>query len=224
MLVLGVDIAARKNGHNCGLALIDASKIVALGQPGDDLIWTRTIDGTDLRAVAAAVAEVKAYGEALIGSEQLLRPAGAMLAIERQFTARVSPDPATVDKLIESRVQFTTICKIRGVAFELVYPASWQTILALLGDDAPKKLSKPRKAKAPKPKKGAPPVEAPAPAPAKMIRDTKAAARLLVSRLYPGAVMGPDECDAILLARFAGWRARAGQEMPEWRADLQGAA
>lgn len=208
MLWLGVDIAARKNGHNCGLALLDAAKIVALDQPGDDLIWTRTIDGTDLRAVAAAVAEVKAYGDALIGSCGT-RPAGARLAIERQFTARVSPDPATVDKLIESRVQFTTICKIRGVGYELVYPASWQTILALLGEDVPMKLSKPRKVKAPKAKKGAPPVETPPPAPAKMIRDTKAAARMLVSRLYPGAVMGPDECDALLLARQQAWKARA---------------
>lgn len=194
MLILGIDIAARKNGHNCGLALINAAKIVALDQPADDLIWTRTIDGTDLRAVAAAVAGAQALG--------------AGLAIERQFTARVSPDPATVEKLIGSRLRFEVVAEIRGVAFELVYPATWQTILKILGEDTPTKLSKPRKPKAPKVKKGQPAPE-PAPAkPARQIRDTKAAARLLVSRLYPGAVMGPDECDAVLLARHVGWQRR----------------
>ncbi len=208
MLVLGVDIAARKDGtKNCGLALIDGARLTALDAPGDDLIWTQAIDGCDLAAVASAIGEVKAHGGALIGPCGL-KPAGAMLAIERQFPGTFSgAGPGTIEKLIGSRVRFETVATIRGVAFELVYPASWQTILALLGEDVPKKLSKPRKAPAPKRKKGAPAPEV-EPAAPKMIRDTKAAARLLVSRLYPGAVMGPDECDALLLARFVAWRRR----------------
>jgi hypothetical protein len=192
MLVLGVDIAARKDGtKNCGLALIDAARLTALDAPGDDLIWTRAIDGCDLAAVASAIGEVKAAGAAL---------AGAMLAIERQFAGM---DPAMTDKLISSRTRFETVAAIRGVPFETIYPASWQTILKLLGEETPMKKSKPR---APKVKRGEPPPAAPE---VKMIRDTKAAARLLVSRLYPGAVMGPDECDALLIARFAAWRLRS---------------
>lgn len=211
MLVLGVDIAARKDGtKNCGLALIDGARLTALDAPGDDLIWTRAIDGRDLAAVASAIGEVKAHGGALIGPCGI-KPAGAMLAIERQFPGTFSgAGPGTIEKLIGSRVRFETVATIRGVAFELVYPASWQTILSLLGEGVPKKLSKPRKAPAPKRKKGAPAPEV-EPAAAKMIRDTKAAARMLVSRLYPGAVMGPDECDALLLARFAAWRLRTAR-------------
>ena len=50
MLVLGVDIAARKDGtKNCGLALIDGARLAALDAPGDDLIWTQAIDGCDQR-------------------------------------------------------------------------------------------------------------------------------------------------------------------------------
>jgi hypothetical protein len=200
MLVLGVDIAARKDGtKNCGLALIDAARLTALGEPGDDLIWTRAIDGCDLAAVASAIGEVKAAGAALIGGSGV-RPAGAMLAIERQFAGM---DPAMTDKLISSRTRFETVAAIRGVPFETIYPASWQTILKLLGEETPVKRSKPR---APKVKRGETPPAAPE---AEMIRDTKAAARLLVSRLYPGAVMGPDECDALLIARFAAWRLRS---------------
>jgi hypothetical protein len=195
MLVLGVDIAARKDGtKNCGLALIDAARLTALGEPGDDLLWTRAIDGCDLAAVASAIGEVKVLG----------KPRGVMLAIERQFPGTFSGAGAgSIEKLISSRTRFETIAAIRGVPFETIYPASWQTILKLLGEETPVKLSKPR---APKVKRGEPPPAAPE---AKMIRDTKAAARLLVSRLYPGAVMGPDECDALLIARFAGWRLRS---------------
>jgi hypothetical protein len=214
MLILGVDIAARADGKkNCGLALIDASRLTALDAPGDDLIWTRAIDGTDLRTVAAVIAEVKAHGAALPAGAMLDSPAGAMLALERQF---VGMDPGMTEKLVGTRVRFETVAAIRGVPFELFYPATWQTILKVLGEDLPTKLSKPKKPKAPKVKKGQPPPEpAPAKAP-RLIRDTKAAARLLVSRLYPGVKMGPDECDAVLIARYAGWqrRASAGQPAP----------
>ena len=221
MLVLGVDIAARKDGtKNCGLALIDGARLTALDAPGDDLIWTQAIDGCDLAEVARVIGEAKVLGAYAADD----RPRGVMLAIERQFPGTFSgAGPGTIEKLIGSRVRFETVATIRGVAFELVYPASWQTILSLLGEDVPKKLSKPRKEKAPKRKKGAPAPEVEPAAAPKWIRDTKAAARLLVSRLYPGAVMGPDECDALLLARFVAWRRRGEEKKPEWIASLHGA-
>lgn len=210
MLVLGVDIAARKGGKNCGLALIDASRLTSLAAPSDDLIWTRAIDGTDLGAVAAVVAEVKAYGDTLImETTNGYRPAGAMLALERQY---VGMDPAMTEKLITSRVRFEVVAHIRRVPFELYNPMTWQTLLTeLLGVDYPLKVAKPRKVKALKrgaPARPAQPELPDVPAKMRMIKDTKAAARLLVSRLYPGTTMGPDECDALCLARYAAWKLR----------------
>ena len=190
MKILSVDIAARVGGRNCGLTMIDAALIDALDRPTGDLLWARSIDGTDLRAVAEAVGEAKS--------------AGALLVLERQYAARVAPNPAVTEKLIATRIRFETVAQIRGVEFELVYPATWQTILDVLGSDVPQKPAKPRKVKGAKP---AAQVELAVKAP-KMIRDTKAASRLLASRLYPGAELTQDECDAVLMGRHVAWERR----------------
>jgi hypothetical protein len=187
MLVLGVDIAARKGGSNCGLALIDASKIVALDQPSDDLLWTCSIDGTDLAAIVQVVTAA--------------RDQGATLVLEEQF---ISVDPSAVEKLIGTRVRFETVAQIRGVPFVRCNPATWQVILKLLGADCPMKVSKPRKPKRTRAQKAAPAQQVLVAAP-KMVRDTKAAARMLCSRLYPSAELTKDECDAVLMARQKGW-------------------
>ena len=212
MLLLSVDIAARKGGSNCGVVLIDPLKIVALGEPSDDLIWVRGIDGTDLAAIASVIGEAKAYGGALVRESEHgePKPAGCMMVLERQFTARMSPDPSAVEKLISARVRFETVATIRGMPWLSCYPSEWQAVLLeLLGADYPMKVLKPRKPKVPKTKRG----QAPTPAPAqqtlvaapKMIRDTKAAARLLCSRLYPNVELTGDQCDALMMARHA-WR------------------
>jgi hypothetical protein len=198
MHVLSVDIAARKGRMNCGLALIDPSKLVELGEPADDLVWTRTIDATELATISRTLAGVRAE----LGAPFLL-------ALERQFSARVSPDPTAVEKLMRTRIQFETVAEIRGIACELVYPATWRTILNVLGDGVPMKISKPRKPPKPKGKRGAPP---PAPEPEKPgrnVRDFQAGARLLAERLYPGIELTKDQCDALLLARHVGWHRRA---------------
>jgi hypothetical protein len=143
MHVLSVDIAARKGRMNCGLALIDPSKLVELGEPADDLVWTRTIDATELATISRTLAGVRAE----LGAPFLL-------ALERQFSARVSPDPTAVEKLMRTRIQFETVAEIRGIACELVYPATWRTILNVLGDGVPMKISKPRKPPKPKGKRG----------------------------------------------------------------------
>lgn len=209
MLILGWDIAARKGSLNCGLALINESFLTSLDEPCNDLVWTKTIDGTDLRTISAVIAEVKAAGAATVDPSRWPSPTGAMLAIERQFPGTFSgAGQASIEKLIEARATVQTVAKIRGVPFETYYPATWQVILKILGKDMPMKLSKPRKPKPVKAKKGQPvpePVVVKAP---RQIRDTKAAARLLVSRLYPGVEMGPDEADALLIARHAGWQRR----------------
>jgi len=199
MHVLSVDIAARKGRMNCGLALIDPSKLVELGEPADDLVWTRTIDATELATISRTLAGVRAE----LGAPFLL-------ALERQFSARVSPDPTAVEKLMRTRIQFETVAEIRGIACELVYPATWRTILNVLGDEVPMKISKPRKPPQPKGKRGAPP---PAPEPEKLgrnVRDFQAGARLLAERLYPEIELTKDQCDALLLARHVGWQRRAG--------------
>jgi hypothetical protein len=209
MLILGWDIAARKGSLNCGLALINDSFLTSLDEPCGDLVWTRTIDGTDLRAIGAVIAEVKAMGASTADPSNWPSPAGAMLAIERQFPGTFSgAGQASIEKLIEARSMVQTVARIRSVPYETYYPASWQVILKLLGEDLPTKMSKPRKPKAPKVKRGQPPPEPAAAKAPRQIRDTKAAARLLVSRLYPGVEMGPDECDAVLIARHAGWQRR----------------
>lgn len=188
-LYLGVDIAARKGRDNCGLALIDASKIVELAQPSNDLIWVRAIDGTDLRAVAAVVSEAATLG--------------ARLILERQFVMRAGGDPGTTEKLIGTRVRFETVAQIRGVPFDLCYPSVWQTILALLGDKMPLKAAKSRKPK------GKAQTELPVKAP-RMIKDTKAAARILCARLYPGVELTGDQCDALLMVRHQAWQRGTG--------------
>lgn len=190
MKILSVDIAARKDGRNCGLTMIDGSKIDVLDKPTGDLLWARSIDGTDLAEIALAVGQAKAEG--------------ALLVLERQYVARIGPDPGMVEKLIGSRVRFETVATIRGVPFELVYPSQWQVILALLGADLPKKPARKKTTKGSKPPAQVELVTAP-----KMIRDTKAAARLLVSRLYPGAELTQDECDSVLMGRQVVWRRRA---------------
>ena len=185
MLICGVDIAARKDEHNCGLALIDGARLRARDEPADDLLWLGAIDGTSLAAVAAVVKDLRARS----GKR------GLLLALERQFT---SLDPSMTEKLIGSRLRFEIVAEINGVPFELNYPATWQKILGVLGDDVPKKSTKPKKAK-PGEKQREP----------RMIRDTKAAARLLCSRLYPGVALTGDQCDALLQARYSAWQRRA---------------
>jgi hypothetical protein len=189
VLVLGVDIAARKGGHNCGLGLIDAELLTALERPCDDLLWTRSIDGTSLSSVAAVVAQLAELGA------QRGRP--VLLVLERQF---LKLDPGTFEKLIASRVRFEVVAEVRRVPCETMGASTWQTILDLLGSDCPKKPAKPRKGAA-KPQQEL--LAAP-----RMIRDTKAAARMLCDRLYPAAKLTKDECDAVLMARFAAWRRR----------------
>ena len=192
MLILGVDIAARKGGSNCGLGLISPA----------DLIWARSIDGTSLRAIGTVVSEVKERG----------CESGIIVAIERQFAARVGPDPSAVEKLVGARTRFETVAEIRGVPYVLVYPSVWQaTMFAMLGElglEIPTKIHKPRKPKVKKVAKGkAPPPVLPAqpelpevPAKQKLVRDTKAASRLLCAHLFPGVELTGDECDALGLA------------------------
>lgn len=202
MHVLSVDIAASKGRMNCGLALIDPSKLVELGEPADDLVWTRTIDATDLATISRTLAGVRAE----VGGPFLL-------ALERQFSARVSPDPTAVEKLMRTRIQFETVAEIRGITCELVYPATWRTILNVLGDEVPMKVSKPRKPPKPKAKRrpgmeAALPVPEP-PMPGRNVRDFQAGSRMLAERLYPGLKLTKDQCDALLLARHVGWKRRA---------------
>jgi len=198
VLVLGVDIAARKGGSNCGLALIDPRRIADWSKPADDLIWARCIDGTDVRAIAAVVSEVRDIGAMTIGGTTAHPVAeGILLGIERQF---IGVNPSIAEKLIAARIRFETIAQIRGVPFEIVYPKTWQAMVTeMLGEETPTKIRKPPKPKAPKPVQ---PELAGVPAKVKMGPDTKAAARLLCSRLYPGVELTGDECDALLLARF----------------------
>jgi hypothetical protein len=198
MHVLSVDIAACKGRMNCGLALIDPSKLVALGEPAKDLIWTRTIDATELATISRTLAGVRAE----LGCDFLL-------ALERQFSARVSPDPTAVEKLMRTRIQFETVAEIRGLECELVYPATWRTILNVLGDEVPMKVSKPRKPPKPKAKRGAPPAVPEPVKPGRNVRDFQAGARLLAERLYPGLELTKDQCDALLLARHVGWQRRS---------------
>lgn len=212
MLILGVDIAARKGGSNCGLALIDPRRIADWFKPAGDLLWARCIDGTDIRAIASVVAEARDTGAMTIGgTPENPRPEGIMLAIERQF---IGVNPSIAEKLIAARIRFETIAQIRGVPFEIVYPQTWQAmVVEQLGEDAPTKVRKPPKPKAPKrgAKVAVKPVQpelAGVPAKVKMGPDTKAAARLLCSRLYPSVELTGDECDALLLARFLAWRGR----------------
>lgn len=185
MLICGVDIAATKGGSNCGLALIDGSRLLALDQPADDLLWLGAIDGTSLAAVAAVVKDMRRRGA---------EHGGVTFALERQFTAR---DPSMTEKLIGSRLRFEIVAEIHGVPFECYYPNVWQTILRQLGDDAPRKSTKPGK-----PKEGKKPT-----APRQII-DTKPAARMLCERLYPGVKLTKDQCDAVLQARYAAWQRR----------------
>lgn len=198
--VLGVDIAARKGASNCGAVMIDISKIVALDEPADDFLWAGVLDGTSLAEIASVV------GRALA--------AQALLLLERQFPGvRSGAAVGDVEKLIGSRVRFETVAQIRGVPCELVYPATWQAkMYALLGADCPMKVSKPRKPKQTKAQKqaakAAPKQQDLVKAPPKMIKDSKAAARLLAARLYPGLELTPDQCDAIVMARVMGWERR----------------
>ena len=185
MLICGVDIAARKGGHNCGLALIDGARLRALDEPADDLLWLGAIDGTSLAAVAAVVKDLRARAAGQ----------GLLLALERQYTKL---DPSMTEKLIGSRLRFEIVAEINGVPFELNHASTWQTILKVLGPDTPMKLTKPKKAE-PGKKQLAP----------RPIRDTKAAARLLCSRLYPGIALTGDQCDALLQARYSAWQRRA---------------
>lgn len=206
MLVLGVDIAARKGGSNCGIALLDAAKLAVLDQPADDLLWARSIDGTDLAAIVGVLADAKAVDAAAD------KPAGLLVVLEGQFAARVSPDPSAVEKLISARVRFETICTIRRMAWEVLLASSWQAeMLPLLGEAMPTKAHRPRKPKMTRAQAAAAaakPTQQVLVAAPKMVRDTKAAARLLCSRLYPNAELTGDECDAVLMARCAAWRRR----------------
>ena len=197
MHTLSIDIAARKGRMNCGVALQDPLQLEALDEPASDLIWTRSIDATELRTIAALIAEVHA---------ELKAP--FLLVLERQFADRASPNPDVQEKLLRTRMRFEVVAEIRGVATSLVWPASWQKILKILGDETPTKLSRVRKPKVAKAKKGAPIVEPPPAKAPRAIRDTKAAAALLAARLYPGAELGPDECDAVLMGRYEGWQRR----------------
>lgn len=206
MLILGVDIAARKGGSNCGLGLIT---------PIRELVSVRSIDGTSLSEIASAISYAR--GQA-VGRIHRPDPAGVvaddglLIAIERQFAARVGPDPSAVEKLVGARTRFETVAEIRGVPYVLVYPSVWQaTMFALLlelGLEIPTKIHKPRKPKVKKVVKGkAPPPVLPAqpelpevPAKQKLVRDTKAASRLLCAHLFPGVELTGDECDALGLA------------------------
>lgn len=185
MLTCGVDIAARAEEKNCGLALIDGARLRAIDEPADDLLWLGAIDGTSLPAVAAVVKDMRRRGA---------EAGGVTFALERQFTAR---DPSMTEKLIGSRLRFEIVAEIHGIPVELYYPNVWQTILRQLGEDAPRKATKPGK-----PKEGKKPV-----AP-RMIIDTKPAARMLCERLYPGVKLTKDQCDALLQARYAAWQRR----------------
>ena len=189
MKILSVDIAARVGGRNCGLTMIDAALIDALDRPTGDLLWARSIDGTDLGEVGRAVQEARA--------------AGALLVLERQFPASFA-DPSSIEKLIGTRVRFETLATIYRVEFVLCWPAEWQVILNVLGTDLPRKPAKPRKIK----DKARTPAQVELVKAPKMIRDTKAASRLLASRLYPGAELTQDECDAVLMGRHVAWERR----------------
>ncbi len=197
--VLGVDIAARKGAHNCGAVLLDVSKITALDQPADDFLWAGVLDGTNLAEIAAVVSRALS--------------AQALLLLERQFPGvRSGAGVGDIEKLIGSRVRFETVAQIRSVTYELVYPATWQAkMYALLGADCPMKVSKPRKPKQTKAQKqaakAAPAQQDLVKAP-KMIKDSKAASRLLAARLYPDRELTPDQCDAIVMARVMGWERR----------------
>lgn len=167
--LFAIDPGAYKGKATCGIAELDLRPLVFDAQPAGDLLRTWSIDGTDLAAVGRVVREAQACG--------------ASILIERQFpSTRTSSNPIDMEKVVEARVKFEVLAAITRVVCELVYPATWQTILSLVPlTPAVGKTSK---------KTG------------KLIRDTKKSAEVLAKMIYPGAVLGKHERDAALMGRW----------------------
>lgn len=167
-----VDPGSRRGVPTCAIAEMDPTLVsfMGSGRPCGELVRAWTIDGTSIQAVAAVV--------------QLVKSRGGRLLIERQFpTIRSGANPMDLEKVIETRVVFSTLATIMRVDFELVYPSPWQTILRKHVPLTPEvgKVSA---------KTG------------KMKHDTKKAAAWLVRQLYPGFQLNKHEADAVLMGRW----------------------
>lgn len=171
--VFAVDPGSRKGHATCGVAHLDPEKVNGMlaGQPCGELVRAWTIDGTSVAAVA--------------GVMQVVKGAGGRLVIERQFPSiRSGANPLDLEKVIATRVVFTTLATVMRVPFEEVYPASWQALLRACVPltSATGKMSKKMK---------------------RMIHDTKRSAAWLVAQLYPDASLGQHEADAALMGRWS---------------------
>lgn len=187
-MIFAVDTGARKGVPTCGIVQLDPAKVglMSAGRPQGELVRAWTIDGSTVEAVAAVMAVVKA--------------ANGRLLIERQFpSVRSTANPLDLEKLITTRAVFTTLATVMRVPFEIIYPASWQTLLraSVPLTKAVGKMTKPKAP--PKPAEGKPAKKALAP---RMIHDTKKSARWLAAVLYPEAELGPHEIDAALMGRW----------------------
>lgn len=114
MLIQSWDPGARKGAENCGLALIDASKIIAFDEPSDDLIEVSSIDGRSLAAIGRAVKQAKQLG--------------AVIVVERQFpTGRSGANPMDLEHIIIVRGRLLTVAEMCGVEVVQYFPATWQS-------------------------------------------------------------------------------------------------
>ena len=162
-----IDPGAYKGKATCGAVVLDAVPLVFDASPGE-IVRAWSFDGTDLAAVGRVVREAKNEG--------------ARIVIERQFPGRNKGNPLDIEKVIETRVKFETLAAICGVPCELVYPATWQTILSLIPlTPEVGKISKRTK---------------------RLIPDTKKRAAALVRLIYPGVKLGPHERDAAAMGRW----------------------